>query len=190
MQPALLRRKNHDCMITFRTVACIYALEQFQRKCHIFKLHVPQPYLIAIASLLVPWVFVIKAFGFVRGYNGSARAVGIYHIKNPCTKKGVVWYFRDIRICFINNTYLCTSVLWLSLIILQYCLFSPRGFYCGTSQADPQTLPLRVQEQPDERGWGARSPIKPQSHCDIKHCRELPTEHQCLVECFVYNLIQ
>jgi len=39
------------------------------------------------------------------------------------------------------------------------------------------------------RGSGARSPVKPLSCCDIQHHGVLLTAHQCLVECFVYNLI-
>lgn len=189
-------KKDLDCIIPFRTVAYIYALEQFQRKCHIFKLHVPQPYLIETHH---------KSFGamspcnksicFVLGYNGSARAVRIYHIKNPRTKKGVVVQRGFGTLETLESISLITHICAfgfcvLNLIILQYCPFSPRGFCCGTSRADPQTPPLSVQEQLDQRGSGARSPVKPQSHCDIQHCRELLTAHQCLVECFVYNLIQ
>lgn len=118
----------------------------------------PLPYLIESHpksfSAVSLWSLSIKAFGFVRGYNHSARAVRIYHIKNPCTEKkgwlpNRVWYFRDIRIYFINNTYLCTWSLWLSVIILKYCPFSPRGFCCGTSRADPQTTTVSIQEQPN-----------------------------------------
>lgn len=40
------------------------------------------------------------------------------------------------------------------------------------------------------RGSGARSPVRLQSRRDIQLCGELLSAHQCLVECFVYNLIQ
>lgn len=73
--------------------------------------------------------------------------------------------------------YFCTWVLWLSLIILQYCPFSPISLYCGTSRADPQTPPPNVQEQPDERDSSPGAPSKPQRHCDIQHCRVLLTAH-------------
>lgn len=47
IQIALLSEKYPDCIISFRAVVCIYVLQEFQRKCHIFKIHVPLPYLIA-----------------------------------------------------------------------------------------------------------------------------------------------
>lgn len=130
-------------------MASAYVLEKFQRKCHIFKVCVP-PYLIESHlksfGAMSPWSLSIKAFGFVQGYNHAVGAVKFYHIKNSMHKKTKksscpkrFWYLRDIGIYFINNTYLCTWSLWPSVIIFKSCPFSPRGFCCGTSKADPQT---------------------------------------------------
>lgn len=129
----------------------------------------------------MPRVFVIKAFGFVLGYNGSARAVRIYHIKSPC-KKGVAAQrgFGSSETLEAMSLITCIRALGFCGLARSYCStthYSPRSFCCGTSRADPQTPPPSAQEQPDERDSGLGAPSKPQSHCDIQHCRELLTAY-------------
>lgn len=70
----------------------------------------------------MPWIFVIRTFGFVFGYNGSARAVRIYHIKNPCTKKGVAAQRGFITLWTLQS---------ISLMIAHICALG----FCGLDRS-------------------------------------------------------
>lgn len=76
----------------------------------------------------MPWVFVIKAFGFVLGYNGSARAVRIYHIKNTCTKKGVAAHIGFGTLETLESISLITHI-----YVLGFCGLA--WLYCNTAHS-------------------------------------------------------
>ena len=116
----------------------------------------------------MPWVFVIKAFGFVLGYNGSARAVRVYHIKNPCTKEGVVAQ-RFGTLDTLESISLITHICALGVSDLAWSYwniahaFRKRGFCCGTSRADAQIPPLVFRSSQMREAQVPGAPASPQA---------------------------